>query len=894
MQVLKTKISRPSINTDLFIERPKLLENTLRDTDRALLFIHAAAGYGKTTLMYQVSDSLVKSGQNVAWLNLDTDDNDPVRLYQYLCLSLFGEDNLNTIPSAYIHKEYIIEFVNRVAQLEHEVYLFIDEFEQIKNTDSLNILRFLYQYLPENAHLIIGSRVRPDWSLSKAYALGRIKFLNASHLSVQKSDSAMILEYLQKQNNHHKELSLELVNQLVEKTEGWLTGIQLTNLYLKDYHDVKSIINQMSGAHHQISDYLSEQVFLKLSEEMQDFALQISTLRKINLSNIAAITGHQASSQFLQAMLSKGLFLQALDEQHSWYRIHSLFRTFLENRLKANDYEHFKLTHQRAAIWYQQQHYLMEAIYHADCAEDQDLKLQLLNIVSRELLLEGRFYTLIEHVKLVSAHVLQQNGRLLYDMIWSLIITHQHSLSKYYLELWSKLDDPLRNSGDEQFALGPMSALIEDDVQLAFHLAQVNLEKISQKSYFVRAPLIGIGAIHYLTLGRLTDARKLILQARVAYIQGENAFGVIVAECIEALCDYLDGRATQALEQLNRIGQSDDYLKLSSIELIKPIAEMLSSSLKAHIYYELNQIEMVDISLTTFNEGEHMVLPDLVIIGYQTRLSLANLLGDTQAERLCVTKAQINAEQWAMPRLKGVISRLSEQLKWFHEELKRNVLLEQRFENIVNFEAQPILRLSNLITGDDLIDHRKLIFMGNEKVAIQYLHLELDRQINYSPRLARIYLLLALAYYRLKESSQAFGYIDEALKCIQASACIRIILDEHPLIYELLSDYTNSNSKTQINHDHGLMSFAISLINLNRSDAHPVESNLRNAEIEALSKRELQILKKVSMGCTDNELAEQVFLSVNTVKWHLRNIYNKLSVRSRLEAVNEAKRIGLI
>ncbi|MDH1070132.1 hypothetical protein N5B96_11680 [Acinetobacter johnsonii] len=460
MQVLKTKLSRPSMLNGRAMQRPQLLIQIVDYCQSSLVFIHAAAGYGKTTLMHQLSESLLAKGKKVCWLTLDDDDNDPIRLYQYLRLALLDLEPPHSISYGQIHKQHIIDLTQKVAEEDADTVLFIDEFEALTNPECLNIFWWLYQSLPENCHLVIASRVKPNWSFAKEYLLGRLKWVTESQLSIKQQESSALIQFLQQQNFDQLALSTELAEQLIDKTEGWFTGIQFTNLYLKEHQDIHVFIQNLTGAHHQIVNYLSEQVFLQQDPEIQQFLLQISVLRKINPVLVIALTGNPAAQQILDAISQKGLFIQAIDEQRTWYRVHHLFRDFLQSKFKLLQPDEYQQMHSKAAEWFKQQRYLMEAIYHAQQAEDQQLILSLLNTVCRELILEGRHYTLLELVKQIPDSVLLQNPNLLYDIIWTLVLTHQVTLANHYLQLWHSVDQhETLLQHEDQLGLAPLSLL---------------------------------------------------------------------------------------------------------------------------------------------------------------------------------------------------------------------------------------------------------------------------------------------------------------------------------------------------------------------------------------------------------------------------------------------------
>ncbi|WP_010111109.1 LuxR C-terminal-related transcriptional regulator [Acinetobacter sp. P8-3-8] len=895
MRILKTKLSRPTAGQQQMMQRPQLLAQLLQYSQQAMLLIHAAAGYGKTTLMRQLSEHLLQQGTAVKWLTLDTDDNDPIRLYQYLRLVLLeGAEQQDMFADNTISQQSIYELLQQLPQRTQATVLFIDEFEQLENKDSLNLFWWLYQHLPEHYHLVIASRVRPEWSLSKEILLGRIQIVTENQLSLKPKDTASLVEFLHQQNPEQAIMDFDLAQLLIDRTEGWMTGIQLTNLYLKDRQDVAGFIQNLSGAHHQIVNYLSEQVFLQQDAEIQQFLLKISVLRKVNLALVMELTGNQASQHLLDAISQKGLFIQALDEQRTWFRIHHLFRDFLLSRFKLLQADAYREMHSKAAEWFKQHHYLMNAIYHAQQAEDEQLMLLLLKDVSRELVLEGRIYTLLELVKQLPEQTLVQNPTLLYDIIWSLLLTHQSALANHYLQLWHSVDQhQTLLQHEDQLGLAPLIALSEDKWELAYRLAEQNLAKITSTAYFSRGPLIGITGLYHVCLGEITEARKLLQQTRVIYVQGHNLYGLGMVDCMDALCDYLLGDLALAAEKFSQIGYSEEYQKLGLDENNKTAIMNILSSFKADLYYELNQLDQAEKALVFFNGGDHLTMPDMVIVGYILQMRLATLSSDQTAIQTCLNQVQTRSSQWSLPRLSQTILAYAQPL----------VSNDSVTSNIVDGVEKPLLNFTHLLRGDDLIAARTQIFSGHVQQAIDFLVQQTHFFKLYPLRQARVKLLLALAFYQLKQNEQAFDYLQQALLLLMPTQAVRIILDEHPSVWEMLHQFSQMLITAKQENNSQLLTYIQHLFSLQERptdklvmmENHHVQlAEKRENDTEGLSKREIQILEKVSEGLTDSEIADLIFLSVNTVKWHLRNIYNKLMVRSRLEAVTEAKKKGHI
>ncbi|MEG0342440.1 MAG: LuxR C-terminal-related transcriptional regulator [Acinetobacter sp.] len=895
MRILKTKLSRPTVGQQQMMQRPQLLAQLLQYSQQAMLLIHAAAGYGKTTLMRQLSELLLQQGTAVKWLTLDTDDNDPIRLYQYLRLVLLeGVEQQDMFADNTISQQSIYELLQQLPQQTQTTVIFIDEFEQLENKDSLNLFWWLYQHLPEHYHLVIASRVRPEWSLTKEILLGRIQIVTENQLSLKPKDTASLVEFLHQQNPEQAIMDFDLAQLLIDRTEGWMTGIQLTNLYLKDHQDVAGFIQNLSGAHHQIVNYLSEQVFLQQDTEIQQFLLKISVLRKVNLALVMELTGNQASQHILDAISQKGLFIQALDEQRTWFRIHHLFRDFLLSRFKLLQADTYREMHSKAAEWFKQQRYLMDAIYHAQHAEDEQMLLSLLNNVSRELVLEGRIYTLLELVKQLPEQILVKNPALLYDIIWSLLSTHQSALANHYLQLWHSIDQhQTLLEHEDQLFLAPLIALLEDKLALAYELAQQNLAQLSNTAYFSRAPLIGIGALYCICLGDITEARKLLIQTRIIYVQGHNLYGLGMVDCIDALCDYLLGNLALAIEKFERITTSDEYQKFGLDESNRTTIASIISSFKADLYYEMNQLDQAEKALVYFNGGDHLAMPDMVIVGYILQMRLAVLRSDQAIIQACLNQVHIRSSQWSLPRLSQTIQAY----------IQPNVQSDSVTLNAVDGVGKTFLNFTHLLRGDDLIAARTQIFSGQAQQAIEFLVQQTHFFNLYPLRQARVKLLLALAFYQLEQHEQAFDYLQQALLLLMPTQAVRMVLDEHPNIWEILHQLNQMLTATKEDKNSQLLTYIQHLFSLKElqqeknvveESHHASAVDSRDNDTEALSKREIQILEKVSEGLTDAEIADLIFLSVNTVKWHLRNIYNKLMVRSRLEAVTEAKKKGHI
>ena len=950
MLILSTKIERPQLQQVRLLERPKLLHQVFGEATHRLTLMQAAAGYGKTTVMVQQSEQLEIRGLTVSWLTLDSDDNDPIRLYQYLWTILTQKTDSQLLVEDRVTKSHIHHLLSQLDTVTSHT-LFIDELEVLTNSNSLNIIWWLYLFLPSNYHLVIASRTLPNWPLTKGELQGLVQIIRAHELRLSASDTYMLQQYLH--DNLIKNTTLtpymtanqskskvivdaantltlidnELVSMLIEKTEGWLTGIQLINLCCKNEKDLYQLVHQMNGAQRQIADFLAEQVFLQCDAHVQNLLLSISVLRKINANLCHALTGATDAQVLLKNLSQQGLFIQAIDDQYQWFRIHQLMRQFLQTRLKNRAPEKYLASHSKAAEWYQAHNMFLETIYHAQVIGDNTLILSALTAVSHDLILEGRLYNLLELTEPLTDVQLCQHPALLYDLIWGLILSRQHHKAARYIKVLEQeefylLDRDNQTSishKDKQLGLSAMTVFIADDLPRSHQLAQKGLKQLSLEAYFFRAPLLAICALYQLNSGNIQHAHSLILQSRNLYIKDNNPYGLTYIDSIDATCDRLLGDIPSATKKFQRIGISPEYAQLGTNDSNLNMMLSVASSLKANFYYECNRMEDAKQALRDFGQGENMVITDMITLGFLTELNLTCLSGIGIGYQ-ALSKANSKADEWSLPRLTSDIQR------WIDEQDLKKIMpvivtgkyddkndrLSYQIKKRVKKEDGELsdLTLTELLTGLDLLPYRTTIFLGNSQQvaqAVVELNKFLKADLPFVIRNARIRLLLAMAYYALDQPILSYKSLLNALEQFKSTQTHRIILDEHPLILMLLNKlYQYEGSEIAVSSD--IQKYVVSILEIgeyafreeinfsSKDKQHQIKSTMQPSRDNqsdsdsrvVLSEREIEILLLVERGLSDGQIADKIFLSIHTVKWHLRNIYHKLQVRSRTQAVAQA------
>lgn len=434
--LLITKFTIPPVRSTL-LARSHLLTVLDQSCASPLTLLSASAGFGKTTLL---STWARQSSSQVAWLSLDEQDNDPTRFWAYVIAALrkagapVGEATRATLyasqPSPL--NSALTPLINELTLLAQETALILDDYHVISEPTLHASMQFLLEHLPACLHLLLASRGDPPLALSRLRARGQVVEVRATDLRLNGAETASFLTRVM-----GLLLSQEDIGRLETRTEGWIAGLQLAALSLRRHQDRPAFIQAFTGSHRLILDYVQEEILESLPEDQQRFLLQTSVLDRMNADICQALTGEQASQAILESLERANLFLVPLDEERRWYRFHTLFREVLLARLQAILPERVGPLHREAALWYQHQGWLHEAIPHALATGDFFFVASLLENGVERLYLQGEIKMLLAWIKQLPEEVLYAHPRLTtsYLLVFNLLspFSDQHQEEKEYL-----------------------------------------------------------------------------------------------------------------------------------------------------------------------------------------------------------------------------------------------------------------------------------------------------------------------------------------------------------------------------------------------------------------------------------------------------------------------------
>ena len=330
--LLRTKISIPQIPLGS-INRPRLTEQVHRGVEGPLTLLAAPAGFGKTLLLLEWAK---ETRLPVAWLTLDSDDNDLSRFFRYLIGALQTlEAGLGEEAKDYTQSSTggglevgLTLLINELSTLSKEIALVLDDFQVLENPAALQGIGFLLQYLPPNLHLVIASRSEPELDLAFLRAKGRVVEVGADELRFTGEE---VERYFQQAVG--LQLSPETIQALEERTDGWITSLQMAAISLKNQADPATLLANLQGKSYYLAGFLAEEVLDRQPEEIRQFLLRSSILETLSGPLCEAVVNPDAQPGYGAVMLNRlehaQLFITALDEKHEWFRYHPLFADFL-------------------------------------------------------------------------------------------------------------------------------------------------------------------------------------------------------------------------------------------------------------------------------------------------------------------------------------------------------------------------------------------------------------------------------------------------------------------------------------------------------------------------------------------------------------------------------------
>lgn len=879
--LLLTKFHTPAPRTEL-VSRPRLLER-LRTTDK-LTLICAPAGFGKTTL---ASCLLARQDRRVAWLSLDEADNNPQRFFAYLITALnridpaIGQASLEILKSsgAPAVAALFSHLINDLAQSTEQYVLALDDYHRIQTQTIHNALTFLLENQPPQLHLVIISRAEPPLPLAKLRAKNQLVELDARDLRFTWAETETFLNQTMKLG-----LSGNQITQLEARTEGWITGLQLAALSLKNTADADRLVSTLSGDNRYVTDYLIDEVLSLQPQEIQQFLLTTSILNRLCADLCDAVMEIDNSQAILETLEKSNLFVVPLDDTRRWYRYHHLFADMLRHRLEKRHPDLLPQLYQRAFEWHRETDLQMQAVHYALQGQLFTEAADVIEKIGHRTYWRNLAADVGEWLRQIPDPIIETHPQL--RILQVLVLIDQGEIravekSLNYLERYlveHPFADEVKNLEFEGQIRAMQSAVGYHhyfDGAMTAKYADRALEILPETYPFDRCVAAFHGGGAYLLLGELDEARKRLAESlRLSKITGTSLDKMLAQSNlgkVELVAGNLD-RARHYFSQTCKmateitIHQGSTFSDaLTGLGLVHYLQNDLET---AQVYIE----QSIDVS----GAGE---FSDRLLMAYVAMIRIHHSRGDVDKAAATLQQATtIIARFNSSPKINNRLA-VEQARLWLVEgnitQAKAWGAAQSNLAAIYENEAALMLAAQIYLAQADYARATTILSALLAKAEQQgrlnsVMHLE---------------ILLAQTHQLQKDTPQAMLHLQRAIELAQPQSAIRPFLNVSSALGELLSGLIRTELLAPAVAD-----FAGSLL----SHLQPAPDAPPALVIAQLTHRELEVLRHLSAGYTYAQIAAELVITENTLKYHIKNIYSKFNVKNRVQAITTARELKLL
>ncbi|MFC1936042.1 tetratricopeptide repeat protein [Chloroflexota bacterium] len=893
--LLSTKLFVPILR-ETVVKRQRLVDLLKKGFASKLILVSAPAGFGKTTLLISwINQTKVPT----AWLSLDGSDNAPTRFLAYIIAALqtvipgIGETILETLqsPQADFSESTLISLINEIATSDTgDFVLVLDDYHRLASLAIHEITSFLVENLPKKMHVVIASRADPNLPIPRLRGSGDL-------IEIRQEDLRFTIEEVTEFLNRIMGLSLtyEDISALINRTEGWIAGLQMAALSMSGKEDLSRYIQDLTGTDRYILDYLIEEVLEQQTKEMQNFLLQTSIVAKLCAPLCNTITGVKNTQEILEQFERNNLFILPLDDERVWYRYHQLFADLLQKLLNQKQPKHIHELHSRAGKWYERNGFTSEAIQHYINANDFERAADLVDQIAEDILMRSELSTLLEWIEAIPDQILRQRPLLSLHYA-NILLMYGHPLEKIesYIENAETTSDQYTG---HIAALRAFMAVIQRDVPRAAELADLAIKNLPESDRFARITSIWVKSASSMISGKFEEGQLTLEEvAKQSQAVGNIMISTIVM-CNRAQLFIINGELQKAQKLFER---TLDLAKDRDGSFLPIAGEALFGM--AELFYEWHRF---DDAMEYLEEGFKLTQKWGSIASVEGLLTKARILR-AQGELDAAHGILLEARQLA---LQSEASELDDYLVEAH--LAQNWLelgdinaafrwvqdrgLAEWSEESDKFLIDKIMAELDQVTEYSFISqHRRrsfeffslvrvLMSQGQTEEALTILErlLEFSQSRKLFGREIQLQILIALVHNARSDNRLALDSLKRALSLAEPEEYMRVFLDEGLPMQDLLK---------QAAEEKILPAYVNRLLQGFTEKGQTQKQSL----VDPLSEREMEILRLLPTSLTAPEIAEHLFVAESTIRTHIKHIYAKLNVNRRFDAVEQAKDLGLL
>lgn len=872
--LVNAKISIPAPGPHT-IARPRLADELREGLRRPLTLVTAPAGFGKTTMVADVLRS--EAGRfDVAWLSLDAEDRHLIRfLYHLVAAVQSAVPNVGRAPVFLIGRlqlpaasDLLTALLSELAETSRDIVVVLDGYHAVSSPEIDAAVAFLVDHLPAQLRLVLISREVPPLPLARWRLQQRLSEIGLESLRFSTGESARFLTAA-----IGLALPEDLLRTLERKTEGWIAGLQMAALSLQHSADDASMtsfaqrVEAFGGEHRHVLDYLAEEVFNRQPQEIRDFLRRTSALDRLCAPLCDAVTGGNNSRNLLTRLEQANMFLMRLDENRQWFRYHPLFAEFLRAGCGTEEQQR---QHLQTSRWYEANKFEEEAIRHAFAARDFPATVRLLRDFADKVLARGELSKLRSWLDELPDDLVRTHSDLACYKAWTLSLAGRTAEGQPYAALARELEsdaEPLHRRG-MLAAIHAYIALSWGDPNDAVTLAKQALARLGDCASFFRVYAHSLLGQAQALAGERVAATATLSKGVQLGQQLDNHF--MTVDTMGALIPMMIGQGK--LREARAMCQKAISRFVDAKDSPAPVAALLYIRLGI-IDHEQNDLESARYRLLTGIElSRQLGMVFYALLGLRALAKLQHVCGerdaawDTLAEASEIAQRPESARRARLIAL--VIAEL--QLREGNVDGAMRTLDETRALPCAGGEEEDLLAARIYLARHQ--STRALNILGT-------LEKNAERE-GFHGSLIVIRILQALCRKAAGEKAAAVRSLSAAVSLAAPGGYRRVFLDEGRAVAELLSETRHV--------DPGFVN------RLLESFALDEETLPSSALQQSLSRMEREILKLLNLGLTNQQIGEKLGITVSTTKWYLTQMFGKLNVRNRTQAIARARQLGLL
>ena len=839
--ILSTKLHIPQTRSDDLVERAAITELLNEGLKSKLTVVTAPGGYGKTTAL---SQWLQQTAIPAVWISLGPQDNDLIEFWSYIIAAVnsknpnFAEAVTPYLPSlkSGAFEPFITAMIHELDRYSDELVIIWDDYHAIDLAPIHASVAYFLAYLPAHIHLYVTSRAEMPFPAARLQTTGQMVKITIQELRFQLDEG---IRYFQ--DCMGLSLSGEEIANLVSRTEGWISGLHLAAISLQRNGNYSGFIRAFSGEHRSISDYLFQEVFSLQPGEIQSFLLETSIVDRMNGPLCETVTGQANCQELLEILEQQNLFIVPLDDQRQWYRYHHLFSEFLRRLFRQRYAVRSKELHVKAAHWLEEHGFLEEA--------------------AEQLFMDGHY---LEASDFIEKHL------------------HDFRVKRGVLYRWLRDLPESCLTGKPGIQFLYVKVMVEaGKMELAQARLRLMEDKLSDPEWKEH-----VGTVLYLS-SAISFYRKDILRLDeyMEMFDRHMPEGSYI-QMIEGN-SYSINFDTQ-LSFINDLHEAERYFS----KWVKTWEDRKDYPFVGFYYvtyslllYERNRLEEAEVYVDRALQSKCMQPYALILLG-----------ASAVAVRIYQAKGDSAKAFDLLERLKSKIHSPDKSI------FIRKIEAEKAYLSLVNGSFDAGWLQTNGIQYTDTAPFasireylhlaRALMECGRENDALQLLE-QLYRFVDEEDRLwdkVKVAVLHSMVFYRKGDTTNAVMKLETALQLAQQGKYIRSFLDEGAKMAELLREYLGQRKINSNRKSAGVSLPYVRELLLMMDES----ANKTGSSGLLITKQELKILRMIDMGLSNKQIAEQLHITVETVKSHLKSMFRKLDVNSREQALRQGKELKLL